>query len=194
MAWAPDPTAQRAAQEAEAEAQAAIARRLDAEADKRMTPFERKLLGVVEDMRDAIANPTPGPWLVTCDPRARAEVLERIRAALPAGSLITGPNGPILKVEPVGPAPRLAPLLDAPPAELGNALDAAEMAVAGIYGDATGPTGYRRLAEAAIEAALAALVEADLDRHFQTSPGQEAAVGDGAAGGGVTPPAEYPAR
>ncbi|QEA10815.1 hypothetical protein [Mycobacterium phage Weirdo19] len=61
MGWADDPAKVRAAQEAEEEAREQIARRLDAEANKRLTPFERKLLGVLEDIRDGLAAPAAGP-------------------------------------------------------------------------------------------------------------------------------------
>jgi hypothetical protein len=151
MAWGADPATERAAQEAAAQAQEAINRRLDAEAEKRLTPFERKLLGVMEDVRDAL----------TASPAA-------------------------------GPASRLAPLLDADPADLGNALDSAELTVAAFLESPT-QSSYRAIAEAVIDSALRAVVESDLDRHFETTPGQGAVSGGAAGADYPTAPAGHPA-
>ena len=105
MSYAPDPAAQRAAQEAQDEAEAAIRRRLDAQATASLKPFERKLLGVLEDIRAAMQSPDPGPLLVTVDPAASDELCRRLRAKLPEGSLLTGPNYPILDVRPLAGVP-----------------------------------------------------------------------------------------
>jgi hypothetical protein len=198
MGWAPDPAKQQAADEAEREAQEAIARRLDAHADAKLSPFERKLLGLLEDVRDAIKAPGAGPVLATLDPNARVEAIAAIKRALPEGSIITGPNGPILDVTPLAgvpvvnsaPAAELDGLLDAEPTELGRAIEAAARALFDAFPafrDDLTASGFERLAEVAIEAALASAAR-------KTSPGQDAAEEDGAAGGDSPPipPADNP--
>lgn len=105
MSYAPDPAAQRAAQEAQDEAEAAIRRRLDAQATASLRPFERKLLGVLEDIRDAVQSPDPGPLLVTLDPSTSGELRRQVLDRLPEGSLITGPNYPIRDVRPLAGVP-----------------------------------------------------------------------------------------
>ncbi len=191
MAWAPDPATEAAAAKAQAEAEAAITARLDAEASKRLNPFERKLLGVLEDLRDAMN--APGPVLAVCDPSTEQSVLAAIQRALPPGSLVTGPNGPILDVHPMAaprPAGRVEGLLDADPDELGRAIEAGGRALFDAFPalreDYT-RAGFEKFAEVAIEAALHAAAQTG---RIQT-PGGQAAAADGAAGGD-RPPAGHP--
>ncbi|GJJ21094.1 hypothetical protein [Mycolicibacterium mageritense] len=160
MAWAPDPAAQRAAEDAQAEAQAAIMARLDAEADRKLTPFERKLLGLIEDVRDAIKD--------------RPAAL----AALGA-SLVPGLDASKIIVErPAGPIADPGRLLDASPDTLGRAIDAAAMTLSALL-DLTDLALAHRAAEAALDAALKEAADAELDRHFETTPrtGADAPVG-----------------
>lgn len=211
MGYAPDPAAQRAAQEAQDEAEAAIRRRLDAQATASLKPFERKLLGVLEDIRDAMQSPDPGPLLVTLAPDIEAEHRHRLLALLPEGSMVTGPNYPILDVRPLAGVPvtnvtnlvdrdaldatvcrvcGLSELLDAAPDDLGEAIEAAAEALATTPG-----TTFRgrpmseveRLAEVAIDAALKWVAIRD-----SKTPSDRAEVQDGAAGGDQYPPAEHP--
>lgn len=211
MSYAPDPAAQRAAQEAQDEAEAAIRRRLDAQATASLRPFERKLLGVLEDIRDAVQSPDPGPLLVTLDPSTSGELRRQVLDRLPEGSLITGPNYPIRDVRPLAGVPvtnvtnlvdrdaldatvcrscGLSELLDAAPDDLGEAIEAAAEALATTPG-----TTFRgrpmseveRLAEVAIDAALKWVAIRD-----SKTPSDRAEVQDGAAGGDQSPPAEHP--
>ncbi|KLI05833.1 MULTISPECIES: hypothetical protein [Mycolicibacterium] len=207
MSYAPDPAAQRAAQEAQDEAEAAIRRRLDAQATASLKPFERKLLGVLEDIRDAVQSPDPGPLLVTIDPAASNELCERVRAKLPEGSLLTGPNYPILDVRPLAGVPitnvtnlvdrdaldaticrvcGLSELLDAAPDDLGEAITAAAAAIASAA-PGTPTSAVEHYAEVAIDAALKWVAHRD-----DETPSDRAEVQDGAAGGGQNPPAEHP--
>ncbi|ORA24940.1 hypothetical protein [Mycobacterium aquaticum] len=117
MGFAPDPDKVRAAEEAQAEAEAAIRRRLDAHASAAMSPYERKLIGVLEDIRDAIQSPPVGPVLAVCEPGTSRSSLAQIQRALPPGSLITGPNGPIIDVYPLAGGPGTATGLDAVPTD-----------------------------------------------------------------------------
>lgn len=211
MSYAPDPAAQRAAQEAQDEAEAAIRRRLDAQATASLKPFERKLLGVLEDIRDAMQSPDPGPLLVTIDPAASNELCERVRAKLPEGSLLTGPNYPILDVRPLAGVPvtnvtnlvdrdaldatvcrvcGLSELLDATPDDLGEAIAAAAEALATTPGTAfrgRPMSEVEWLAEVAIDAALKWVAIRD-----SKTPSDRAEVQDGAADGDQYPPAEHP--
>lgn len=207
MAYAPDPAAQRAAQEAQDEAEAAIRRRLDAQATASLRPFERKLLGVLEDIRDAVQSPDPGPLLVTIDPAASDELCQRIRAKLPEGSLLTGPNYPILDVRPLAGVPitnvtnlvdrdaldatvcrvcGLSELLDAAPDDLGQAITAAAAAIASAA-PGTPTSAVEHYAEVAIDAALKWVAHRD-----DETPSDRTEVQDGAAGGDQYPPAEHP--
>uniref|UniRef100_A0AAU8GN15 Uncharacterized protein n=1 Tax=Mycobacterium phage JustASigh TaxID=3158894 RepID=A0AAU8GN15_9CAUD len=207
MGYAPDPAAQRAAQEAQDEAEAAIRRRLDAQATASLRPFERKLLGVLEDIRDAVQSPDPGPLLVTIDPAASDELCQRIRAKLPEGSLLTGPNYPILDVRPLAGVPitnvtnlvdrdaldatvcrvcGLSELLDAAPDDLGEAITAAAAAIASAA-PGTPTSAVEHYAEVAIDAALKWVAHRD-----DETPSDRAEVQDGAAGGEQDPPAEHP--
>ena len=207
MGYAPDPAAQRAAQEAQDEAEAAIRRRLDAQATASLRPFERKLLGVLEDIRDAVQSPDPGPLLVTIDPAASDELCQRIRAKLPEGSLLTGPNYPILDVRPLASVPitnvtnlvdrdaldatvcrvcGLSELLDAAPDDLGEAITAAAAAIASAA-PGTPTSAVEHYAEVAIDAALKWVAHRD-----DETPSDRAEVQDGAAGGDQDPPAEHP--
>ena len=207
MGYAPDPAAQRAAQEAQDEAEAAIRRRLDAQATALLRPFERKLLGVLEDIRDAVQSPDPGPLLVTIDPAASDELCQRIRAKLPEGSLLTGPNYPILDVRPLAGVPitnvtnlvdrdaldatvcrvcGLSELLDAAPDDLGQAITAAAAAIASAA-PGTPTSAVEHYAEVAIDAALKWVAHRD-----DETPSDRAEVQDGAAGGEQDPPAEHP--
>lgn len=207
MGYAPDPAAQRAAQEAQDEAEAAIRRRLDAQATASLRPFERKLLGVLEDIRDAVQSPDPGPLLVTIDPAASDELCQRIRAKLPEGSLLTGPNYPILDVRPLAGVPvtnvtnlvdrdaldatvcrvcGLSELLDAAPDDLGEAITAAAAAIASAA-PGTPTSAVEHYAEVAIDAALKWVAHRDAE-----TPSDRAEVQDGAAGGDQYPPAEHP--
>ncbi|MDM2446277.1 hypothetical protein PP556_14780 [Mycobacteroides abscessus] len=221
MSYAPDPAAQRAAQEAQDEAEAAIRRRLDAQATASLKPFERKLLGVLEDIRDAVQSPDPGPLLVTVDPAASDELCHRLREKLPEGSILTGPNYPILDVR---------PLAGVPVVEVTNVVDRP-------YGPVADPNGYLTRADVdatvcricglselldaapgdlgeAIEAAAEALslaapgtptsvvehyAEVAIDAALKwvairdsKTPSDRAEVQDGAAGGDQDPPAEHP--
>ncbi|MCG5431194.1 hypothetical protein LV457_02675 [Mycobacterium sp. MYCO198283] len=195
MAFAPDPAKERAAQEAEAEARAAIDRRLEAEATKRMNPFERRLLGVLEDLRDAIA--APEPVLAVCEPNTPSSVLKAIQSALPPGSLVTGPNGPIISAYRIAPAataaqpPKPPPLsldalLDAPAPQLVAAIKAGGEAIVERYPHFRHTDGKTPLdiAQAAIEGALRFAAA-------MTSDGPATAAG-GAAGGDPLPPADHP--
>lgn len=206
MAYGPDPAAQRAAEEAQAEAEAAIRRRLDAQATASLKPFERKLLGVLEDIRDAVQSPDPGPLLVTLAPEIEAEHRHRLLALLPEGSLVTGPNYPILDVRPLAGVPvtnvtnlvdrdaldatvcsvcGLSELLDATPDDLSEAITAVAGAIATA---APVNADEQHLAEVAIDAALKWVARRDSDE----TPSDRAEVQDGAAGGDQDPPAEHP--
>ncbi len=206
MAYGPDPAAQRAAEEAQAEAEAAIRRRLDAQATASLKPFERKLLGVLEDIRDAVQSPDPGPLLVTLAPEIEAEHRNRLLALLPEGSLVTGPNYPILDVRPLAGVPvtnvtnlvdrdaldatvcqvcGLSELLDATPDDLSEAITAVAGAIAAV---APVNADEHHLAEVAIDAALKWVAHRDSDE----TPSDRAEVQDGAAGGDQDPPAEHP--
>ncbi len=208
MSYAPDPAAQRAAQEAQDEAEAAIRRRLDAQATASLKPFERKLLGVLEDIRDAVQSPDPGPLLVTVDPSASDELCHRLREKLPEGSILTGPNYPILDVRPLAGVPvtnvtnlvdrdaldgtvcrvcGLSELLDAAPDDLGEAIEAAAEALS-LAAPGTPTSVVEHYAEVAIDAALK-WVALNLD---DETPSDRAEVQDGAAGGDQDPPAEHP--
>lgn len=207
MSYAPDPAAQRAAQEAQDEAEAAIRRRLDAQATASLKPFERKLLGVLEDIRDAMQSPDPGPLLVTVAPDIEAEHRHRLLALLPEGSMVTGPNYPILDVRPLAGVPvtnvtnlvdrdaldatvcqvcGLSELLDAQPADLGEAITAAAVAIASAA-PGTPTSAVEHYAEVAIDAALKWIAHRD-----DETPSDRAEVQDGAAGGDQYPPAEHP--
>ncbi|MCT7372741.1 hypothetical protein [Mycolicibacterium llatzerense] len=215
MGWARDPSVAAAAAEAEEQLQ----RRLDAQENAKMTPFERKLIGVLEDIRDTLQAPPLPPVLATIDPATPGEVRHRIQRSLPPGSLLTGPNSPILDVRPLGgyslasiPTDRLfavpptvtnvvdmaggpvadpdghfAPLLDAPPEVLGEALDGAAEALLENFPAIGDERAARRFAEVALDAALtvAAAIETSVVPPTTT---------DGAAGGDVPPipPADTP--
>lgn len=162
-------------------------------------------------------SPDPGPLLVTVDPAASDELCQRLRAKLPEGSLLTGPNYPILDVRPLAGVPLtnvtnlvdrdaldatvcpvcgLSELLDARPAELGEAITAAAAAIA-LAAPGTPTSAVEHYAEVAIDAALKWVAGGDSDE----TPSDRAEVQDGAAGGdqggeGSThseiPPAEHP--
>lgn len=205
MPWGPDPAVEAAAAAAQAEIDARMLRAEERHANAKMSPFERNLLGVLEDIRDALQNPSPGPLLVTVDPAASDDLCDRIRAKLPEGSMLTGPNYPILDVRPLAGVPVVnnvvelaagpvadpmgyfAPLLDAPPEVLGEVLDGAAESLLENFVSIGEQALARRIAEAAIEAAL--IVAAA----FETSVVPPTTT-DGAAGGDVPPipPADTP--
>ncbi len=202
MPWGPDPAVEAAAAAAQAEIDARMLRAEERHANAKMSPFERNLLGVLEDIRDALQNPSPRPLLVTVDPAASDDLCDRIRAKLPEGSMLTGPNYPILDVRPLAGVPVVnnvvetaagpvadpngyfATLLDAPPEVLGEVLDGAAEALRENYPNIISP---RMLAEVVIDAALtvAAAIETSVVPPTTT---------DGAAGGDVPPipPADTP--
>lgn len=207
MSYAPDPAAQRAAQEAQDEAEAAIRRRLDAQATASLKPFERKLLGVLEDIRDAVQSPDPGPLLVTLKPDTDAELRHRLLRHLPKGSVLTFPDDQILDVRPLAGVPvtnvtnlvdrdaldatvcrvcGLSELLDASPDDLGEAIEAAAEALS-LAAPGTPTSVVEHYAEVAIDAALKWVAIRD-----SKTPSDRAEVQDGAAGGDQDPPAEHP--
>ncbi|WP_319456920.1 MULTISPECIES: hypothetical protein [unclassified Mycobacterium] len=182
MGWGPNPIEEAAAEKAQAEA-------IDAAERKPVTPFERKLLGLIEDVRDAIAAPRPaGPLLVTLASNTPMEIADRIRARLPEGSLLTGENGAILDVRPIyasAPATTedgLARLADAAPTDLGRAVEAAAAALRGV--DPWLLRGYNTisfedLAEAAIDAALQAALNPPQQGADARSGGPKPTAGGG---------------
>ncbi|OCB46656.1 hypothetical protein A5721_10710 [Mycobacterium vulneris] len=222
MSYAPDPAAQRAAQEAQDEAEAAIRRRLDAQATASLKPFERKLLGVLEDIRDAMQSPDPGPLLVTVDPAASDELCQRLRAKLPEGSLLTGPNYPILDVRPLAGVPvvEVTNVVDRPYGPVADPdglmtradLDATVCRVCGLselldampddLGEAitaaaaaiaaAAPGTPTSAVEHYAEVAIDAALKWVAHRDADETPSDRAEVQDGAAGGDQYPPAEHP--
>lgn len=190
MGWAPDPAKVQAAEEAEREAQEAIARRLDAQAEAKLSPFERRLLGLIEDLADAVKAPGAGPVLATIDPATPHEVADRIFSLLPEGSLMTGPEGPILDVKPLAGAPTssLDAILDAPAATLQIAITNAARALVVVFrGQDLNTVAPSLIAEVVIEAALHAAAQ-------QTPVGQDAHDGGAAAGDSPDPAAGLPAQ
>ena len=138
MGWGQNPADVRAAEEARAEA---VAR---AES-KPMSPFERKLVGVLEDIRDRLGVPLaearPG------DPLPEAHVVVR-RAD---GTVQDFGTGTLVTADPLG------PLLDSPPAVLARSITAGATAIANgapMLQDDFTAAGFEKLAELAIEAAL----------------------------------------
>lgn len=199
MAWAENPETAAAGKAAAEEFAAQVKRRSEAA----MTPFERKLIGVLEDVRDALQSPAAGPVLATVRDGTSFEACARIRHHLPKGSVLTGEGGPIVDVRPLGGNPVVsvptvetaagpvadpdgyfALLLDAQPEVLREAIDGAAEALRETYPNIVSP---RMLAEVAIDAALmvAAAIETSVVPPTTT---------DGAAGGDVPPipPADTP--
>lgn len=179
MAWAEDPAIAAAAAEAEAQLQ----RRLDAQENAKMTPFERNLLGVLEDIRDALQSPprlldgdTQGGYSLDTFPAGRVFALPTVT------NVVELRSGPV--ADPDG---HFAQLLDAPAEVLGEALDGAAEALLENFAAIGEVPLARRIAEVAIEAALmvAAAIETSVVPPTTT---------DGAAGGDVPPipPADTP--
>ncbi|WP_061000164.1 hypothetical protein [Mycolicibacterium mucogenicum] len=184
MAWAQDPAVEAAAAAAGAEAAERLAAGIEAHTNAKMSPFERKLIGVLEDIRDALQSP---PLLIEGDPQGGYSL-----STIPTGRLFAMPtsvtNVVDLAAGPVtDPDGHFAALLDAPPEVLGEVLDGAADALLENFPAIGDERAARRFAEVALDAALtvAAAIETSVVPPTTT---------DGAAGGDVPPipPADTP--
>ncbi len=181
MAWGQDPAVEAAAAAAGAEAAERLKAGIEAHANAKMSPFERNLLGVLEDIRDALQSrqhttlPVGGYSLDTF-PAGRVFALPTVT------NVVELRSGPV--ADPDG---HFAQLLDAPAEVLGEALDGAAEALLENFAAIGEVPLARRIAEVAIEAALmvAAAIETSVVPPTTT---------DGAAGGDVPPipPADTP--
>ena len=165
MGWAPNPLDERTAQEAAAAAAEQARARDEAVASQPMTPYQRKLIGVLEDIRDRLQPVVGPPVYYDVSDAGMAQLVDAPPADL--GRAVTA----------AGIA--LRPLLTASP---GFCDRAAEVAIEAALRTALGPSagaGVRGDGRASAP-------------HPLTFPGQEAAE-DGAGGGeSSTPPPEQP--
>lgn len=141
MGFGKIPSEVRAAEEAAREAR-------EVAENRPMSPFERKLIGVLEDIRDNIGHPLPAPLPGAALPEARVSVTR------PDGTVQD--FGPGVYLTTVDPDP-LGPLLDSPPAVLTRSIQAGGRALSNsfpMFREDLTATGFEKFAEVAIEAAL----------------------------------------
>lgn len=187
MGWGQVPGEARAAEEARREA-------IELAQSKPMSPFERKLIGVLEDIRDRLPGgvvlPPPGPDSPL--PEATVSVTR------PDGSVQN--FGPGVYLSTVDPDP-LGPLLDSPPAVLSRAVAAGGVALSNsfpMFREDLTAAGFEKFAEVAIEAALHEAARDDTAPDWRvggppdTSPVEQQQVGE-PAGGEPLPPESPPA-